>query len=170
MIRRLLMTLVMAVALFSTAGEAHAGSLMRTSGSIGIGLGQGYASGLSGKYVMADMMAVQATVGTHAFGRHHYWHHDQRQDGISVGADLLFLMPIIHSAEHFALGWNLGFGPGVSLWNSGIGMAVEAVAGLEMNLKVIPLDIVLEYRPGLGILPEIGLGLGNFGAHIRFYF
>ena len=120
---------------------------------------------------MADMMAVQATIGAHGHGRH-YWDHQQnhRWGGISVGADLLFLMPIIHSAEHFELGWNLGFGPGVSLWNTGLGMAVEGVAGLEMNLKVIPLDIVLEYRPGLGIVPDIGFDPVNFGGHIRFYF
>ncbi len=164
MTRRLLITLAMSAALLSTAGEAHAGSLMRTSGSIGVGFGQGYASGLSGKYVLADMMAVQATVGAHGYG----WHYNRGV--IAVGADLLFLMPIIHSDEHFELGWNAGFGPGVSLWTSGLGMAVEGVVGLEMNLKVIPIDIVLEYRPGLGILPEIGLGLINFGGHVRFYF
>ena len=161
--RKLLLSLIVAAGLYASAGEAHASSLMRTPGSFGIGFGQGWAGGFSGKYVMADMMAVQGSLGVHGHG----W---GASGVVAFGADILFLMPLLHSDEAFEMGWNVGLGPGISLWTSGLGLGAQAVVGFELNMKVIPIDLVFEYRPGFRMLPDFRFAIFNFGGHIRLYF
>jgi len=41
---------------------------------------------------------------------------------------------------------------------------------LEFNFTKIPLDLVIEYRPTVGLLPDPGLDLVDFTAHLRVYF
>ena len=44
------------------------------------------------------------------------------------------------------------------------------VGGLRLELMPIPLDIAVEYRPLLDIVPNVQLDAGYFGGHIRIYF
>ena len=80
------------------------------------------------------------------------------------------------------LAWNAGPGVGVAQWSYGnyraTTLGVSGVVGLEINLKVIPIDIVVEYRP-LILLGESYSWMGtssnnlilvNTSSHIRYYF
>jgi len=45
------------------------------------------------------------------------------------------------------------------------------VGGLQLNINAIPIDIVLEFRPGFFVVNGyFGLDLVNFTGHIRYYF
>ena len=86
-------------------------------------------------------------------------------------SDGLYEMPILASTAVVDLGWNLGVGAGLGLADGGgFGLAASGVLGLELNFVPIPLDLVLEYRPELGIVPDVDIDVVGFSGHIRWYF
>jgi hypothetical protein len=167
-----------------SASTADASDSLRRSGNFGLGIGGGSFSGasagggLSGKYWLTDTSAVQATIsgtGTGILVGYTY-------SSSAISADYLIEMPVIASKDELELGWNFGPGVGVAQWTSGPYSAttfgVSAVLGLEVNLKVLPIDIVIEYRP-LMLMGESYAWMGtstnnlilvNTSSHIRYYF
>jgi hypothetical protein len=99
-------------------------------------------------------------------------------DGLGLGADYLFELPdIVRAGRAFDLAWNVGAGIGLGFddddgpndsWDTAF--AVAFVLGLELSFIPVPLDIVLEWRPGLLLVPDVDFDLVDFTAHIRFYF
>lgn len=158
----------------STASAANS---VRQAGNFGLGLAGGnFVSGIGVKYFLSDDMAIQGTLGGG-------W----RFAGIGVSAALLWEMPALVEDDTFDLAWNIG--PGVGFWTYGYAgypydydlnyFAVTAVLGLEMDLNDIPLDLVLEWRPGLyfvsvgsGIYNDDGafVAFGGIGGAVRYYF
>lgn len=165
-----------ALSLCSTSALAKGGGKTYSSGKFGLGLGVGtLATGLSGKYMTGDS-ALQFNIGLHIndYGRY--------GDAIALGGDYLFEMNRLLDKGDFEIGWNLGPGIGLTFSDTGFWAASASfVLGLEFVINVIPLDIVLEYRPSLYIFNDrydywyngrdgFGLDLVNFGAHIRIFF
>ena len=153
------------------ASAARADEGGRRAGGFGLGLGSGtIANGLSMKYFMGGS-ALQGVVGVWGGGGV-----DQRfrhTGGLAVSADYLFEMPTLARSPYFTLDWSFGLGAGFGVEtfsNGSPGLAGSGVAGLEFNFTRIPLDVVIEYRPTLGILPDVHLHLIDFTAHVRFYF
>lgn len=133
---------------------------VREAGNFGIGLGGGLGPvGISAKYFMGDQHAIQGMVGTYARG-----------GGLGLGADYLFEGPAIVTGEVAELGWNVGAGPQLYLFANTLGLAATGVAGLEVNFQPVPIDVVIEYRPGILIIPVVGADLVNFSGHVRYYF
>ena len=163
--RALVVALAAAVplALCAAPTNAQATSKFRSAGHWGIGLGSSTAGqGVSLKYFVSDV-ALQGTVGS--------WGGYDGVGGIRVGVDGLYEMPIVASTPVVDLGWNLGVGAGVGLADGGgFGLAASGVLGLELNFVPIPLDVVLEYRPGVGIVPDVDIDVVGFSGHIRWYF
>ena len=156
--RRLLFFFVVSLFLFSgpLAPEAQA---QRHPGSFGIGVGSTtHTSGLSLKQV-AGPTALQATVGC--------W---RGCDGLGGSLDLLVNMPSFAAGEPLALAWNFGGGAALGLDSDGLGAMASFILGLELNFRVVPVDLVLEWRPGLQVAPDVDLKLTGFGGHLRFYF
>lgn len=167
-----------------SANTATAGDSLRRSGNFGLGIGGGSFSGasvgggLSGKYWLSDTSAVQGTLS--GSGSSLNFGYSYSSSGIS--ADYLIEMPVITNNEELELGWNFGPGVGIAQWTSGTYSAttvgLSAVLGLEVNLKVIPIDIVIEYRPLIPIGESYSwMGtstnqviLVNTSSHIRYYF
>ncbi|MFT4978600.1 MAG: hypothetical protein ACI8S6_004510 [Myxococcota bacterium] len=79
-------------------------------------------------------------------------------------------MPDFASTEPVNIAWNLGVGGALSLGDSSIGIGIAGIAGLEFNVNPVPIDVVVEYRPGLYVIPDVGLDLVNFTGHVRWYF
>jgi len=152
---------------------------IRTPGRFGLGLGMGtLANGLSAKYFIDRQHALQFHLGEFGGGGPRYrWH---RFRGLALGADYLFEGPrIVRAGKAFDLAWNIGGGVGLGFGDryygfsetrSRLACAVAFVAGLEFNFIPIPLDIVLEWRPGLLVVPHVRLGVVDFTAQIRVYF
>jgi len=153
--------------------RAHAFGASRQGFGIGIGSGTG-ATGVSGKLMVGSAGAFQGVVG--------FWGHGDSSgpgpgqyrsiDGVALSLDYLFEMPSLATTQYFNLDWNFGLGGGIGVATSGgtPGVAVAGVAGLEFNFTKIPLDLTIEYRPGVSLLPDVGIGLIGFTAHLRVWF
>lgn len=166
---RLTLTSLVLAAVF--AGTARADDGARRAGGFGIGLGSGtLANGISLK-AYGGRSALQGVVGVWGGGGigHRFGH----AGGVAVNADYLFEMPSLATSPYFTLDWSFGLGAGFGVQtfsNGSPGLAGSGVAGLEFNFTRIPLDVVVEYRPTLAILPDVHLHLVDFTAHVRFYF
>lgn len=160
------MTAIMLMCGLSTA--AHAGSPVRSGGNLGLGVGGGYwLDGLSLKYFMGDNTAVQGVIGAYGWGSHNddYYY----GNGIGLSGDFLWEMPALTDNEAFELGWNAGLGPSVAVDDDWLALGVHGTLGLEFNFNPIPIDLVLEYKPGIYVVPGVGADFWNFGGHIRIY-
>ncbi len=147
---------------------AHADNI-RTPGGIGLGLGSGTVSnGLSGKLFLSDGNALQLVVGT--WGGGGYKDRYGNFHGLGLSADYLLEMPAIASGSVVELAWNIGGGVGVGLDDDAFGLAGAFIAGLEFNFVPLPISLVLEYRPTLGVAPGLGFDLIDFTGHLRVHF
>lgn len=157
-----LFTLFLALAL---PGAAQAGSPVRSGGNFGIGVGSGYwLNGLSLKYFMGQSASVQGVIGGYGYG---YGHDDY--GGLGFSGDYLWEMPALTNNEAFELGWNAGLGPNVGLGDDWVAIGVHGTLGLEFNFNPVPIDLVLEYKPGIFVVPGVGGDFWNFGGQIRIY-
>lgn len=159
-----------------TVQTASAANTVREEGNFGIGLqgGSRMVSGFSAKYFLSEDLALEGTLGAWRYG------------GFGVSGAVLFEMPTLAEDEDFDIAWNTG--PAVSFGNYHYGgfdnysynvFAITAVLGLEMDLNDIPLDIVLEWRPGVyfsstteGVYDDEGTNVwfDAIGFAIRYYF
>lgn len=145
------------------SGPARAGSPVRSSGNLGLGLGGGYwLNGISAKYFLGDGTALQGVLGGYGLGHDDY-------GGLGFTGDFLWEMPALTTNQAFELGWNAGFGPSVGLGDEWFALGVHGTVGLEFNFEPAPIDLVLEYKPGIVVVPGVGADLWNFGGHIRVY-
>lgn len=143
-------------------------------GKFGLGLGTGtLATGLTGKYYFQETFALQGTAGLW------YW----RGPGVNFNLDAIFEMPKIYSNNTINLNWHLGFGGALGFYGrrysyaydratyEGIGIGVEGVAGFAMQIKPVPLELVIDVRPTyyFGNYWWGGAWIGT-GASIRYFF
>lgn len=157
-----------ALALVPSIG--HAMAPPRGGGVFGIGVGGGLGvSGLSGKYWLGEKYALQGVVGAWGYGHHYYGGHDYDYGtNLGVSLDYLWEMPDITASGPLVLGWNVGLGGTIGIYDPPF-IGASGVLGLELDFQPVPIDVVLEYRPGISIVPGIGLDLVNFTGHVRFY-
>ena len=157
----------LAVLFASSRAQADLGRPRQGFG-IGLGMGTGV-SGVSAK-LPTGPGAFQGVAGVWGSGggEGRYTH----IDGIALSIDYLFEMPTLASSPYFNLDWSFGLGGGVGVSTNGgtPGVAAAGIAGLEFNFTRAPFDIVLEYRPSVGILPGPGIELIGFTAHVRIWF
>ncbi len=129
-------------------------------GQFGIGVGSGTnISGLSLKY-NTGLTALQGNIGCYGYYDCH---------GIGLSGDFLFNMPTFFQHEVLNLAWNAGVGAGVGLHSDDINVAAAFVLGFEVNFNIIPIDLVLEWRPRLNIVSDVDLDIVGFTGHARFY-
>jgi hypothetical protein len=161
---------VAALLLLTARGVAHAQEARRVQG-FGIGIGAGtIANGLSLKYYLGGA-AFQGVIG--AFGGGGVGDRFGHFGGVAGSLDYLFEMPSLAQSQYFTVDWSFGLGAGfgvATFSNGSPALAGSGIAGLEFNFTRVPLDLVIEYRPSVGILPDPGLNLVNFTAHLRIYF
>jgi hypothetical protein len=168
----LIIAVVAGGALALASSRAHAFGTAREGFGIGIGSGTG-ATGVSGK-LMAGPGAFQGVLG--------FWGHGDSSgpgpgqyshlDGVALSLDYLYEMPSLAHTQYFNLDWSFGLGGGVGVSTNGgpPGVAVAGIAGLEFNFTKVPFDLTVEYRPAIGLLPDVGIGLIGFTAHLRVWF
>ena len=94
--------------------------------------------------------------------------------GAAVSVDYLYEMPVIvRSRNVFVLAWNMGLGLGVGsagFADDDAGLAAAFVAGLEFLFVKVPIDLIIEFRPAILMLPEVGFDLIDFTVQVRYYF
>lgn len=156
------MTRLLPLVLLLAPSLALAGSPVQQPGNLGLGLGGGtHVSGLSGKYFLANDFAAQAVVG--------WWGAGRESGGIGVSADALWELPRLAQTDSLDVGWNVGPGANLVAGNNAFGLGVNGVLGLEFHVHPVPIDLVIEYRPGIAVIPDLTPDLIGFGAHIRVY-
>lgn len=142
----------------------------------GIGLGSGTAiTGVSLKNQMGER-ALQAVIGCWGGYRNNCY-------GLGASVDLLINMPLITEDDTVQLAWNLGGGGAIGLRSGGwarhphgdwrgdsLWLGGQFVAGLEFIFPKVPLDVVLEWRPTLFVIPTARLWIEHAGFHVRYYF
>ncbi len=154
-------------ALMLVSAPALAGAPPK-GGPFGLGIGGGYlVNGVSAKYYLSERLAVQGVVGSWGFNT------------IALGGSVLFPQPNLYESPDFLVAWNFGAGGGVGLAGSSTLFIVNGVAGIELEVVELPLEFVLEWRPGVatanwrnngGTTNGVGLVLWNAGLHIRYFF
>ena len=86
---------------------------------------------------------------------------------VHVEADYLWQQPVI--GEGFTLYY--GAGAKVGLGDNSLTLGAEAVVGLEYQIPNVPLAVSVDYRPGLGLLPELpDPDFVNFGVGLKYCF
>ena len=65
--------------------------------------------------------------------------------------------------------WYVGFGAGLGLWDKSFGLAALGQLGIEYNFSA-PVQLSLDWRPGLTIVPEVGFWATSIGLGIRYRF
>ncbi|MCK6524410.1 hypothetical protein L6R49_23640 [Myxococcota bacterium] len=133
-------------------------------GNFGIGIGGGL--GVSGISMKAPFgpVAIQGVIGTYG------WNDRYDDDRLGVSIDALWEQPSFASGGPVNLAWNIGFGGAVGVGRNDPLVGISGVAGLEFIVQPAPIDIVLEYRPGIILSPGTDVELVNFSGHIRYYF
>ena len=153
------------------APDAAAQETAPPASRYGLGIGSAtIVNGIDGKIWFGNT-ALQAVVGVWGGGgaRERFGHFR----GLGVGVDYLFEMPALARAQYFVVAWS--FGPGAGFGVQTIsggrpGLAASGVAGLEFRFTTIPLELVVEYRPTVAFLPDVGIALVDFTAHLRVTF
>lgn len=139
--------------------------------NFGLGVGGGLgATGLSAKYFIGADFALQGVVGL--------WNPVQidllgsdGQDARNIGEFALSVDALFESQP-----WINGSAMDVA-FNGGLGLAVapagghpaglSLIGGMEFDLEVIPIDIVLEYRPHMWLVP-LPNDWGRPGTYVDF--
>lgn len=174
--------LFFAVVLLAGSQSAFAGMPIKQGGNFGIGLGVGTtAAPISLKYFLDSTLSIQGNVGWWkgwgwggcGRGRDRYRDYycgGYYRDAFGVGADLLFEGGPLAGNESVTLDWEVGGGAGIGIADYGFGLGVAFVAGLQLNIHALPIDLVLEYRPALYFIPGFAFNPVDFTGHIRYYF
>lgn len=164
--RTTLIALTLMVAQAGLAREFEAEP--RMPGRVGVGVGGGTrTSGLSVKYTPEEAFSLQGVVGVDSGG----FDDNDRGGTLALSASALFEMPALYENPDFELGWAVGAGPYIAVGDN-FWLGAHAVVGLEFNIRVIPLEVTLEYRPSLELIGpgDDFLELVDFGGHIRWWF
>jgi hypothetical protein len=139
---------------------------------VGLTLGTD-AIGLSVKAMLSDRDALQVSFGLSP-GTWAYW----PRTGAWLAVDYLQHPSIIAESPHVKLGWELGVGATARATGSATrldgAIGVTAIAGLELLLQDLPIDIVAAYRPGVLVVVSRPVGLafayGDIAVQVRWWF
>ncbi len=172
------------VALGASAGlavlpsTAEAAPPIRNGGNIGLGVGATTDfAGLDIKYWIDQKISVQAVIGFHDL--------QGGVDPITVGidGDVLYEIPFVTGEGEVDVGMYIGMGGIFASAGGADYVGANVVIGPELNIDAVPIDIAIDYRPGLFFIDELDgldggqasvgdfrLDLVEFGAHIRYWF
>lgn len=155
-------------------GPKGLGFDFRRRGHVGVGVVAGtWTNGVSLRAVVSRRDAIQASFGASAtpFA---YW----PVSGAGFAVDWLHLAPVLWEARPLRLAWSIGVGLDARLAtrrgqvNADLG--VHAVGGLELLFKDAPVDLALEYRPGVVIavtdVNGLAFAYGDLALHVRWWF
>lgn len=142
---------------------AHADARQSEPERIGLGLGGSWWSfGFAGRYNLSAQSFLQGTLGSV---------NSRDNAGAGLSLDYMRRGKTLTSNSDAAL--NLNYGGGVLL---GGGESVGPIFGLapgvalEVDLVEVPIDLSLEYRPVLFVLPEPDFALMGLGVRFHYWF
>lgn len=130
----------------------------RTGGDFGLGFIAGAPSGLSGKYWLNNLNAIDMILGFNPYN-----------DYLELRADYVWHEMDLFPVRAGQLPLYYGMGAGMTVHDGGPGLLARGVVGIEYLFPRAPLDAFFELGPGIRVFPatdfDISAGLG-----MRFYF
>lgn len=152
------LTVAICTLLFAAAAPAHADTQIGHGKNFGIGLEGGqYYQGLSAKLYLNEKNAVQVGGAL--------WH----DLGMYVhGEYLMALTNLVHHAA-FELPLYAGVGAGVGMFSQ-MTVVVSGHLGVAVQLAAVPIDIFVEWTPGLFVVPGVHLYLDSSLGGVRWHF
>ncbi len=177
--RNLLLTVLSASALCLLPAAASAQTEIGSSRRIGLGLTLGYPDvGFAANFFLSPKNSLQLSAS---------WGWNPDHSSAAIRGDFLFWMPTITQGNFGALRWYVG--PGLFVgwapgrWCRGFGnncyagggayLGAEAAIGIGFQFRRVPIDLMLEAVPRLGLVHPDGFGpwFHVSGAlHVRYYF
>lgn len=159
-------------------GPKALGFDFRRRGHFGVGATAGtFLDGLSVKGMVSARDAVQVSVGL-AVGPFTYW----RRPAVGLAVDYLHEADLLVDGDEVAVAWNIGIALSTRVGPPGrgrndalsVGIGLGPVAGIEVLLRRVPVDLTFEYRPGvlLTLGQDAGLGFvyGDLAVSARWWF
>ncbi len=119
------------------------------------GVRAGYSSGITCKTFLRYSMS--------AFQLDGFYH----PRGLYIGVQYLYHLEPFRSSR-----WLIctGGGPFSGQWEDAIAAGVSVTAGIEYNMRDLPLNFGIDWKPMLNIYKNSGTALLDFGASIRYRF
>ncbi len=183
------MTRILALMALWLPGAAWGAAPIQNGSNFGLGVGGGQGvTGLSLKYFIGADFSLQSTLGVwDPLGLPNTWllgnayAFDRQSAGFGATFDALFESQPWISGAAVDLAFNGGMGatfaPGAGTGAGADWLGVSLVGGFEVDVEVVPVDLVIEYRPNLWLLS--GLPDGSpftdnvdwlaFVVHLRVY-
>ncbi|MBN2797568.1 MAG: hypothetical protein JXX28_00315 [Deltaproteobacteria bacterium] len=143
--------------LFTSLSALAQSAPLDQTGHIGVGLGgNASAVGISARFGLDELVAVQGVLGGHPDG------------GLGLSGDLLLPQPTFWTSPHLQMAWSLGAGAEIALSDRDH-LALRGVLAWELLLQDAPVELALELRPGVRLLPHGALDLISVGAAARWW-
>ena len=169
---------VLAMGLVGTP-DAQAGMPIKQGGNLGLGFGVGTtAVPISVKYFLSGTSSIQGNIGWwrgpwgggRFCDRYDRYCRGSYNNSLGLSGDYLIEGPPLVGNGDISLDWQAGGGVGIGVSDRDFGLAVAGNVGLQVNIHAIPIDFVVEYRPGFYVVPDFFFDWWNFTGHIRYYF
>ncbi|GHV27967.1 hypothetical protein FACS1894176_10300 [Bacteroidia bacterium] len=144
--KKIIFTVVCAV---SSLGIAHAQNNA-------IGLRIGYVAEVSLHHVVSSDNRLEVDLG---------WNFDN-------GANLTGIYQWGWNLSDWAEGfkWYAGMGAGAGIWKKDFAISAVGQVGIEYNFNNIPLQLTVDYRPGISLIPGIAGPGGDVALGVRYNF
>lgn len=153
----------LALAFAFAPAAAVAAPQQRQAAQFGLGLGGSWwGGGVAGRYNLSDSQFVQGSIGTVGTP-------DARGPGLTF--DYMLRTKELKNNGDVAL--SAYFGGGASLGGSdddGPILGLLPGAGLQVDVLELPIDINIEYRPLVAVLPDPNIGLIGLGVRVHYWF
>jgi len=119
-----------------------------------LGLRLGWGAELSYQHPLGDANRLELNLGLSDF-----------DGGLGLSGTYQWLRPLEGNFN-----WYIGAGAGVGIWDSNFNLAAIGQLGIEFNFPSAPIQLTLDWQPGLAVVPSIGFWWNSFGLGIRYRF
>lgn len=140
----------------------NVGKINAQSYDAALGLRLGFPTGLTGKFFISETDAIEGLL-----------FFDFRNDVQSIGITGLY--------ERHADPFNIpelllfyGIGGGLGVWthdgenSGGLAVGLDAIVGIEYNIPEVPINVSLDIKPNLQLIPNVGFGNINAALSVRY--
>ncbi len=155
------LAIALSIAGLSTAAVAE--EPQEEAGGFGLGLaGHSWGVGLAARYNLSSRFAVQGILGRVAVSG---------AEGIGLGADFRVALARLTDNSDVSLQSFAGAGAVVGTGtNSGNILGISPFIGLQLNIKPVPIDVHMDIRPQVALLPDPSISFFGIGLGARYWF
>ncbi|KAA6348883.1 hypothetical protein EZS27_003683 [termite gut metagenome] len=122
-----------------------------------IGLRLGYSAEASFQHALSSANRLEADLGLN-FGK---------DNGLNLSGTYQWVWDLSALSQGF--NWYAGVGAGLGIWDKEFALGVIGQVGIEYHFD-IPLQVSLDYRPGIWFIPDVAGPGGEIALGVRYKF